>query len=861
MDRRIAELSECKKQRKLLRRLFRPRQDASQSTPGPPLEETAKKPSIVQNEEVFNSAILEDLLAAAPLDLLKPVFGPPLEPCQSSLSRPSTSNWSLGSSAIGRLLDEQPAPKCPFGDITNEYYQLSRTNHTKSTSCGFVNCHDCNQKQYGFHDIARGARGITYHKNYECLVCHQTNSHSHSYLDQIICASKHGRDRTSVDDSGLTPAQALITISRTNMDGTPETSAQTCELFRALFPQDDADLRKSLRIHDPAGRSLVSNIKSQGFTEILDYISTGLGINLNEPSAPIQAESNHDQERRQSTYISTSSLKERLPQYSTRYLKNIARLIKVHSITNSSVIMTNRLTSSLSVTATELGTSGQTLAMSNRTSTANLAGEFLTLDHHIKSQGICISGLPAHDLGTCWCHLVEGLDQKIWVNRHGLVSDLVMDPPPNLANLDIYFKDNFGNNILHMLAARGSDIATIMNVLEQGVDGNAKNTSGQTFLHVFRYRVLRDWAVLPHLLIWILQRLITFNINFQACDPFGQTFAHILTNQARHISQASFHVTRLPLNVTQEMRRDALGWIPNFHTGTEFSGGSGSKPHEFRQGFLQHRDSTILYGRQKISKQVCPGNSASVVVDDIIDSVQRPPEHSEPPSPAANISYSPESDNLVLTHISLLRTAGSALDFPLIEDAEGRNGLHCLAEASLAWNLDLIPVPEGRSNKRKAGQRNATPSKRLSYRFELVKNMIAAGADINHYNCKGETVLMAFITHLLDGEADKTLTDLLHYLVHKGANIHRRNRAGETALHIAVRLGRKVATKVLLMNGANVHARDSDGQGVLVVGEKRYLQAHGAPLIYAPIMACMALCIQYGAIASPTPRHEWSIPE
>jgi hypothetical protein len=65
----------------------------------------------------------------------------------------------------------------------------------------------------------------------------------------------------------------------------------------------------------------------------------------------------------------------------------------------------------------------------------------------------------------------------------------------------------------------------------------------------------------------------------------------------------------------------------------------------------------------------------------------------------------------------------------------------------------------------------------------------------------------------------------------------------------------------LLMNGANVHARDSDGQGVLVVGEKRYLQAHGAPLIYAPIMACMALCIQYGAIASPTPRHEWSIPE
>ncbi len=63
--------------------------------------------------------------------------------------------------------------------------------------------------------------------------------------------------------------------------------------------------------------------------------------------------------------------------------------------------------------------------MSNRTRTSNLACEFLTLDHHIKSQGICISGLPAHDLGTCWCHLVEGLDQKIWVDRHSLVSYLV----------------------------------------------------------------------------------------------------------------------------------------------------------------------------------------------------------------------------------------------------------------------------------------------------------------------------------------------------------------------------------------------------------------------------------------------------
>jgi len=65
----------------------------------------------------------------------------------------------------------------------------------------------------------------------------------------------------------MTPAQALIMISRTNTDGTPETSAQICEIFRALFSRDDADLRKSL------------SVQSQGFTEILEYTSLDLGIN------------------------------------------------------------------------------------------------------------------------------------------------------------------------------------------------------------------------------------------------------------------------------------------------------------------------------------------------------------------------------------------------------------------------------------------------------------------------------------------------------------------------------------------------------------------------------------------------------
>ena len=79
-------------------------------------------------------------------------------------------------------------------------------------------------------------------------------------------------------------------------------------------------------------------------------------------------------------------------------------------------------------------------------------------------------------------------------------------------------------------------------------------------------------------------------------------------------------------------------------------------------------------------------------------------------------------------------------------------------------------------------------------------------------------------------------------------------------MHIAVRLGRKVATRVLLECGANVHARTPEGKGVLALGETHYFRAREEPRLYASIMACMALCIQYGAVATPTLIHEWSDP-
>lgn len=140
---------------------------------------------------------------------------------------------------------------------------------------------DGNRQQYGFHDIARGARGTSYFGFYECRICNRTNTHSNSYLDQLMCACTLGRDRNGPDDTGVTPAHAFVTQSRCNNDSarTPETPQQTAQLISLLLPRGDPTLREALRVLDREGNSLVYNIATRGLHELLGYV-----LELEEPA-------------------------------------------------------------------------------------------------------------------------------------------------------------------------------------------------------------------------------------------------------------------------------------------------------------------------------------------------------------------------------------------------------------------------------------------------------------------------------------------------------------------------------------------------------------------------------------------------
>ncbi|KAG9229551.1 hypothetical protein BJ875DRAFT_387120, partial [Amylocarpus encephaloides] len=150
---------------------------------------------------------------------------------------------------------------------------------TKLYQASGDNTQHANTNVYGFHDIARGARGTSYTMagmpfNFECRICNQTNAHTNSYLDQMLCACKFGRDRNGPDETGMTAAHALVTQERCNNDHrqSVESPSQTFELLRVLIPKEDTTLREILHVLDRDGNSLTHNIAVRGLDELLQYV-------------------------------------------------------------------------------------------------------------------------------------------------------------------------------------------------------------------------------------------------------------------------------------------------------------------------------------------------------------------------------------------------------------------------------------------------------------------------------------------------------------------------------------------------------------------------------------------------------------
>ncbi|KAL5323720.1 hypothetical protein ACEPPN_008261 [Leptodophora sp. 'Broadleaf-Isolate-01'] len=393
---------------------------------------------------------------------------------------------------------------------------------------------------------------------------------------------------------------------------------------------------------------------------------------------------------------------------------------------------------------------------------------------------------------------------------------------------DLEILDSFQNSVLHIAATLGSPPSYISSLIVLGADVNTLNNAGQTFLHLMEFDDFCGQKGFDSLLGTLGQ----FQFDFQQQDQNGQTAIHTITQKylpwrtldllvhSFFIHEVEFPVCRDNLGNTISQHLLEKGFTPS--DPIRYSRRSINQPpaHDQWERYGDQLEIQALHNREIMIK-----HPSLDTFENMLEAVE----------------YE--------SHSKMLKTiVGAGID-PLYEDTEGRNGLHCLAEV----RRDLCGPHEWTSE----GTTKPFETQQECYLDGLLSN----GVNPNSYDKNGFTPLMSFVLHLREEESEDDMDLLIAGLLEAGADINSRNRQGETALHIAVKLGRRIATKILLAHGANLHARTSGGLGVLALGMRYSDRAAHDSVLYAQISLCMCLVGSAGAIPAPTVLDEWASPE
>jgi hypothetical protein len=136
---------------------------------------------------------------------------------------------------------------------------------------------------------------------------------------------------------------------------------------------------------------------------------------------------------------------------------------------------------------------------------------------------------------------------------------------------------------------------------------------------------------------------------------------------------------------------------------------------------------------------------------------------------------------------------------------------------------------------------------------------------INHVtwiDVNGDTALTAVLKEWRSEDDELKLRDLTRRLVHAGAELHGRDRNGDTALAIATIRGFRPVVALLLSLGASYHARDYQGNGILQQAKAKLQQAKTKKndKLYAMVLCCITLLTDFGAKDDPSERDERMAP-
>ncbi|KAF4456091.1 Ankyrin repeat domain-containing protein 23 [Fusarium austroafricanum] len=528
-----------------------------------------------------------------------------------------------------------------------------------------------------------------------------------------------------------------------------------------------------------------------------------------------------------STEGTTGTLHNILEGYTHPYVKTVKRLIKRYTAP------LNRRGASLSPISDEEPAVASWL--NDRDAAGHLPmgphylpGNFLCIDE-LSLYNSCFPGTEEHSRRACFCHPIHEIEEPAWITAQGPTRTGADALNLAIENGSFDRRDQFGHTALHLMAARFLPDELFQALLSDQCTHvlNLQNTAGQTLLHVLH----NCWFDVQNqqLLKRLLDALACKGFNFSARDYFGRSFSHILifmnaSPQLRNYLLEHCSATSYP-------KRDAFNITPIYSAILEPDMG-------IDRAHTQYTQDMDLDPPAPMSRQ-----------DSIVD-----PYHQDDIQQEKN----------------LLQSISNALNNPRYEDPEGRNGLHCLAAATLSsasikqkYYLDEDGLPADRrrrKDKDKAVKGLDSSTERLEVRLNLLKDLLSAGVEPNHYDIHGNTPLMTFAANLPEDDDYKTGPEILKTLLDSKAQVNARNRSGETALHIAVRCGNKLAVKQLVECGACVHVRDAAGRSVLELADVKMksLRGHDAAG-YAHLEACRAWLsgVSGQAVQEPTVLQEW----
>ncbi|KAM3550034.1 hypothetical protein MY1884_008450 [Beauveria asiatica] len=451
-----------------------------------------------------------------------------------------------------------------------------------------------------------------------------------------------------------------------------------------------------------------------------------------------------------------------------------------------------------------------------------LPGDFLSIDKYMQLPQM-LNQVCRSVLNSAARELLQVPATSLpWVTPNGLTEKGSRILAGCIRESEFSEVDVFGNTLLHFVAARGhtADLCGIIRQLKDVDILQQANTAGQTFLHVMAQGTTETPSFMTELLRSLRQ---DHDVDIYAQDHYGRNFFHMLW--ANGVGQT----------ILDDILADDIFKSDDF------------KRWSTRDAFGE--DLRI---------------SAPRVTHDLAADYTLPPDSAIDP-----VESNASSVELQLVHF----INHDVKQNPRAENSHGRNGLHCLAAVN--FGLASVPTALGMSGdtggasprgrrRTSGGSKKETGSSEgpMKTRLDSLRDVLNWGVCANAYDANGNTPLMAFVAQLPEDGNYKLGPRILEILIEAGGNVDARNRAGETALHIAIRCGRKLAAKALVDQGANVYARDALGRSVLDVADAKILAAgRGYPGEYARLEACRAWLSgqKGGAVQNPTVLDEWGL--